>query len=79
MEFAFEPPLPMPDLSSLDRAIAGLDPGALVDLDASGRIIRMATVLTRAELLSCIEAAGLPADPSRLRQLPSVCCGGCSG
>jgi hypothetical protein len=79
MEFAFESPIPVPDLSPLGRAIAGLDPAALVDLDASGRTIRMATVLTRAELLSCIETAGLPADPSRLRQLPSVCCGGCSG
>jgi hypothetical protein len=79
MEFAFESPIPMPDLAPLDRAIAGLDPAALVDLDASGRTIRVATVLTRAELLSCIEAAGLQADPSRLRQLPSVCCGGCSG
>lgn len=78
-EFAFESPVAMPDLSPLDRAIVGLDPAALVDLDARGTTIRMATVLTRAELLSCLEAAGLPAEPSRLRQLPSVCCGGCSG
>ena len=78
-EFAFEAPVAMPDLSPLDRAIVGLDPAALVDVDASGRTIRMATVLTRDELLSCLEAAGLPADPSRLRRLPSVCCGGCSG
>ena len=46
---------------------------------SAGTTIRMATVLTRAELLACLEAAGLPPDPERLRQLPSVCCGGCSG
>jgi hypothetical protein len=39
----------------------------------------MATVLSRDELLSCLREAGLPAETSRLRQLPSVCCGGCSG
>jgi hypothetical protein len=79
MEYAFELPCAMPDLSPLDRAIAGLDPAALVDVDASGRTLRMATVLTRDELLSCMREAGLAAEPSRLRQLPSVCCGGCSG
>ncbi|HET7126097.1 MAG TPA: hypothetical protein VFI26_03230 [Lysobacter sp.] len=79
MEFAFELPCAIPDLSPLDRAIVGLDPAALVDVDAGGRTIRMATVLTRDELLSCLREAGLPADSSRLHQLPSVCCGGCSG
>ena len=79
MEYAFELPCAMPDLSPLDRAIIGLDPAAIVDVDAGGRTLRMATVLTRDELLSCLQAAGLPAEPSRLRQLPSVCCGGCSG
>jgi hypothetical protein len=79
VEYTFELPCAMPDLSALDRAIAGLDPAALVDVDAGGRTIRMATVLTRDELLSCMQAAGLPADSSRLRQLPSICCGGCGG
>jgi len=79
VEYAFELPCALPDLSPLDRAIVGLDPAAIVDVDAGGRTLRMATVLTRDELLSCLQAAGLPAEPSRLRQLPSVCCGGCSG
>jgi hypothetical protein len=79
VEYAFELPCAMPDLSPLDRAIVGLDPAAIVDVDAGGRTLRMATVLTRDELLSCLREAGLPAEPSGLRQLPSVCCGGCSG
>jgi hypothetical protein len=79
MEFVFESPIAVTDPSSLERAIADLDPAALVDVDADGRGIRMATVLTRAELLACLEQAGMPADESRLRPLPSVCCGGCSG
>ena len=79
MEYAFELPCAMPDLSPLDRAIIGLDPAALVDVDAGGHTLRVATVLTRDELLSCLGESGLPAESSRLRQLPSVCCGGCSG
>lgn len=79
MEFAFESLIPIPGLPALDRAIIGLDPAAIVDVDAGGRTLRMATVLTRDELLSCLREAGLPADTSRLRQLPSVCCGGCGG
>ncbi|GAA5006323.1 hypothetical protein FNZ56_05295 [Pseudoluteimonas lycopersici] len=79
MEYAFELPCAMPDLSPLDHAIVGLDPAALVDVDAGGRTLRMATVLTRDELLSCMQEAGLQADAERLRQLPSMCCGGCSG
>ena len=78
-EFAFESPVAAPDVAPLDRAIIELDPAAVVDLDADGRTIRMATVLTRAELLACLAEAGMPADNARLRQLPSVCCGGCSG
>ncbi len=78
-EFAFQSPQAMPDLAPLDGAIVDLDPAALVDLDADGRTIRVATVLTRAELLGCLAEAGLPADDERLRQLPSICCGGCSG
>ena len=78
-EFAFESAVTAPDVAPLDHAIAALDPAAIVDLDADGRTIRMATVLTRAELLACLAQAGIPADNARLRQLPSVCCGGCSG
>jgi hypothetical protein len=79
VEYAFELPCALPDPSPLDRAIIGLDPAAIVDVDAGGRTLRMATVLSRDELLSCLREAGLPAETSRLRQLPSVCCGGCSG
>ena len=79
MEYAYELSAAATDPSPLERAIIGLDPAALVDVDAGGRTLRMATVLGRDELLSCLRDAGLPAEPSRLRQLPSICCGGCSG
>jgi hypothetical protein len=78
-EFAFESPIAAPDVAPVGRAIVELDPAAVVDIDMDGRTIRMATVLTRPELLACLAQAGLPADNARLRQLPSVCCGGCSG
>ena len=79
MEYAWAVGAYRPDLPLLEQAILALDPAALVDLDASGGTIRMATVLAPAELLACLQEAGAPAEPARLRQLPSVCCGGCSG
>ena len=67
------------DLSAISQAITTLDPSAVLDLDASGRTVRIAAVLPLDELLACLDAAGA-ADASRhLVQLPSDCCGGCGG
>lgn len=79
MEFTLEAMHPVPDLAVAENAIAVIDPSVLIDLDADGRTIRIATVLQRPTLLACLQAAGLAADPQQLRQRPSVCCGGCSG
>lgn len=68
-----------PDLAVIERAIAELDPSALLDLDASGRTIRISTLMGQAELIACLRDAGA-ADPSQyLTQVPSDCCGGCGG
>ncbi len=68
-----------PDLAAIEHAIGELDPSALLDLDASGRTLRISTLVTQDELLACLHDAGA-ADPSRhLVQLPSDCCGGCGG
>jgi hypothetical protein len=38
-----------------------------------------ATAATGDELLACLRGAGMAASAGDLVQLPSVCCGGCSG
>lgn len=79
MQFAFDAPGCAADLATIERRIVDIDPAALLDLDADGRTIRISTVLTPAELLDCLDRTGLPAESRHLRQLPSTCCGGCSG
>jgi len=68
-----------PGLATIEQAISTLDASAVLDRDASGATIRISTQMTQAELLTCLREAGAT-DPSRhLVQLPSDCCGGCSG
>ena len=55
-----------------------LDPSALVDVDAVGRL-RISTLLPDAEVLLALGLAGLFVAPADLERLPSECCGGCGG
>ena len=66
------------DLATLRTRITTEDPAALVDADASGATLRVATVLTEAELYAL---AGGNAAPGavRMRREHSECCGGCGG
>ncbi|GHB97650.1 hypothetical protein [Thermomonas carbonis] len=67
------------DLGAIERALATLDPSALVDVDPSGGSMRISTVATERELLATLSDAGI-ADPApHLARVPSDCCGGCGG
>ncbi len=77
MEFHITMRMPSPDIVAIDDAVRAADPAALVDLD--GTILRVATSLRSSELTSAIAAAGYPLDTDQVTQLPSICCGGCSG
>ena len=79
MEFSLRTNSVAPDLAAIERRLVALDPAALVDLDADGRTVRISTAATASELLASLRLAGTAADPGDLLQLPSVCCGGCSG
>jgi len=68
-----------PDLRPIEAAIVDVDPAAVVDFDAPGRILRIATSLDAPAVLWLVNAAGCDAQADRLTQLPSICCGGCSG
>ena len=77
MEFHITMRMPSPDIVAIDDAVRAADPAALVDLD--GTILRVATSLRSSELTSAIADAGYPLDDDQVMQLPSICCGGCSG
>ena len=79
MEFSLRTNGAPPDLAGLERQLLMLDPAALLDLDAGGRTVRISTAATGDELLACLHVAGMAADAADLVQLPSACCGGCSG
>jgi hypothetical protein len=79
MEFSLRTKGAAIDLAALERRLVAIDPAALLDLDESGQTLRIATTATGDELLACLRAAGMAAAAGDLDQLPSVCCGGCSG
>ena len=79
MQFALRTAGGAADLAAIERELVALDPAALLDLDASGRGVRISTAATWRELLDCLRMAGAAADDEDLAQLPSECCGGCGG
>lgn len=68
-----------PDLDVLGDAIREVDPSALLDIDSSGALLRVAASLQAGELVALLGGAGSPVTRDQVRQLPSICCGGCSG
>ena len=79
VEYAVQVPGGLPDLATLERALGALDPAAVLDLADGGRALRISTWATAGEVVECLRSAGVDAGPDALVQLPSVCCGGCSG
>ena len=77
MEFHIAMGAARPELVVIDDAVHAIDPAALIDID--GETLRVATSLGASELTSLINAAGYPLSLYQVTQLPSICCGGCSG
>lgn len=69
----------MPDMAAIERAIAELDPAALLDFDVRASMVRISSVATETELLACLQQAGVGAEAGQFVRLPSECCGGCGG
>jgi hypothetical protein len=79
MEFKIEITGPAPDPRVIEDAIRAVDPAALVDIDPDGQALRVAALVGTHELVELITQAGYRVDSAQVRQLPSTCCGGCSG
>ena len=68
-----------PDLGAIEDALLDADPAALVDLDATGDTLRVAGAFSAVDVVTMMSQAGYPVSPRQVEQLPSICCGGCSG
>ena len=79
MEYHIRIPGPLTVFDAIDHAIRDADPSALVDIDADARTLRIATLLPRVQVAGLVTAAGHRVSLDQVRQLPSICCGGCSG
>jgi hypothetical protein len=67
-----------PDTAAIERALQAIDPAAMVDIDAAGGTLRVATSMGDDELATMLRA-GFALDPRQLERVPSECCGGCGG
>ena len=67
------------DLPLFTRLMTDADPAAVVDLAPGTRTLRMSTVLGTHAVLDVLGRTGVDAGSTVVEQLPSQCCGGCSG
>lgn len=79
MEFHIRLAGTRPDLAAIDEAVRAVDPAAVVDIDPTGAVLRVMAAMSADELACRVTGAGHPVAGDEVAQLPSVCCGGCSG
>ena len=66
-------------LQRVEDAIFDVDPAAVVDFTPATARLRVAAALERDHLGRLLASAGCPVPTNAIVQLPSICCGGCSG
>lgn len=79
MEFHVSVAQAHPRFDSIKQALLEVDPSVVADVDANGTLMRIATSLDAVQLIAILQGAGMPVHLDAVRQLPSICCGGCSG
>ena len=79
MEFHVNLSHPLPDAAAIESALTAIDPSAIVDVDRSARELRVNTWVDAAQLIDLVGQTGYLVAPEEVRQMPSICCGGCSG
>lgn len=68
-----------PRLEVVQDAMFDIDPSALVDLDMSGLVMRISSWVPVNDLVDVLQRTGWAVKQEQVVQLPSICCGGCSG
>jgi copper chaperone CopZ len=79
MEFHVKTTGCAPDVDVILEAVRAVDPSAMVDIDPSGDMLRVAASVDATALIALVNQAGYAVAPDQVIQLPSICCGGCSG
>jgi hypothetical protein len=79
MEFHITMAVSPAEIGAIEDAILAIDPSVLVDIDPSGRALRVAASVDVAQLVTLMGQAGFAVAPHQVAQVPSICCGGCSG
>jgi hypothetical protein len=79
MEFHIRLTGPAPDPGAIEHAIGAVDPAVLVDIEPATGTLRVAASIDAAQLVALILQAGYPVARHQVTQVPSICCGGCSG
>ena len=79
MQFKLQVSRPVTDLRPIADALLAQDPAAVVDADAAGIHLRVASTLGADELLRIVNAAGYHIAHGAIVGVPSECCGGCGG
>ncbi len=69
----------LPDGHAIGAVIRDIDPAAVIDLNPASGLLRVAAAMGADELVSLVNVAGYSLRPEQVLQLPSICCGGCSG
>lgn len=79
MEFHIALTKSSPEPDVVQHAMSDIDPGALVALDMSGLVMRISSWVPVEDLITVLDRTGWTVKPEQVAQLPSICCGGCSG
>ncbi len=79
MEYAIQLKTDSPNLGAITDALLDVDPAAVADLDGDGHTLRLSTNMLDCELLGALAQSGHPITEDKIKRLPSVCCGSCSG
>lgn len=66
-----------PDLALINDVLQAADATAFVDIDPSDQSLRVTAWLEGADISGLLSNSGYAV--TEIRQLPSVCCGGCGG
>ena len=79
MEFQVNMKCGADSFSIIESAIQSVDASAQLDFDPLETTLRVAAALSPAQLVEIISESGHPVTIEQVRQLPSTCCGSCSG
>ena len=77
MEFRIRLAAQTPDVAAINDVLQSVDATAYVDIDPVDHSLRVTAWLEGADITSLLTNSGHCVR--EIRQLPSICCGGCGG